>query len=331
MVSIKMFGVRDEERPMAENWAKEHNVKIDMTSDILTSDTIDEVKGFDGLTLMQVAEVTDDLYPKLKEFGIKQIAQRSAGYDMYDLDAAKENGIIITNVPSYSPESIAEYTVTTALNLVRKFPLIEKRVKEHNFSWEPEIRGRVIGDMTVAVIGTGRIGYHVAKIFHGFGAKVVGYDLYPSDKLDGILEYRDSVEDAIRDADIISLHIPAFKENHHMFNYEMFKKFKSDAVLVNMARGALIDTEDLLKALDDGLLAGAGLDVYEHEGPLVPIDLTGKDIEDETFKKVLESDKIIYSPHVAYYTDEAVRNLVEGGLNATLEVLETGDASTRVN
>ena len=73
MVSIKMFGVRDEERPMAENWAKEHNVKIDMTSDILTSDTIDEVKGFDGLTLMQVAEVTDDLYPKLKEFGIKQI------------------------------------------------------------------------------------------------------------------------------------------------------------------------------------------------------------------------------------------------------------------
>ena len=94
MVSIKMFGVRDEERPMAENWAKEHNVKIDMTSDILTSDTIDEVKGFDGLTLMQVAEVTDDLYPKLKEFGIKQIAQRSAGYDMYNLDAAKENGII---------------------------------------------------------------------------------------------------------------------------------------------------------------------------------------------------------------------------------------------
>lgn len=90
--------------------------------------------------------------------------------------------------------------------------------------------------MTVAVIGTGRIGYHVAKIFHGFGAKVVGYDLYPSDKLDGILEYRDSVEDAIRDADIISLHMPAFKENHHMFNYEMFKKFKSDAVLVNMAR-----------------------------------------------------------------------------------------------
>lgn len=108
MYSIKMFGVRDEERPIAEAWAERHQVKIDISGAELNSQTVDEVQGFDGVTSMQVSTITDDIYPKLKAMGIKQIAQRSAGYDMYNLEAATANDLIITNVPSYSPESIAE-------------------------------------------------------------------------------------------------------------------------------------------------------------------------------------------------------------------------------
>lgn len=204
-------------------------------------------------------------------------------------------------------------------------------MKEHNFSWELVIRGRVVGDMTVAIIGTGRIGAHTAKLFHGFGSKVVGYDLYPNDQLRDIVDYQETLEDAVKQADIVSLHMPAFASNHHIFNYDLFKQFKPGAILVNMARGALVDTEGLLKALDEGLVEAAGLDVFEAEGPYIPHNFTGKPIEDELFKKLLAHDKIIYTPHIAYYTDEAVKNLVEGGLNATLEVLETGDATNRVN
>lgn len=331
MTAIKMFGVRKEERPIAEKWAQVHKVKLAMTDAIINSTTVDEIKGFDGVTTLQVSTITDDIYPKLKSFGIKQIAQRSAGFDMYNLAKARENGLIITNVPVYSPASIAEYTVTTALDLIRKVPEIQKRVKERNFAWQPPIQGRVVGNMTVAVIGTGHIGALVAKLFHGFGAKVVAYDLYPNDQLRSFVEYKDSVAAAVKEADVVTLHMPATDADYHMFNYDLFKQFKPGAILVNMARGALVDTADLLRALDDGLVEAAGLDVYEKEGPFIPKDMRGKEITDPLFQKVLDNDKIIYTPHIAYYTDEAVKNLVEGGLNATLEVLETGDSKYRVN
>ncbi|WP_283621044.1 D-2-hydroxyacid dehydrogenase [Limosilactobacillus avium] len=331
MTKIKMFGARAEEQPIAQRWAQSHHVTVDMTDEIINEQTVDGIKGYDGVTTLQVADLPEDAYAKLKSFGIKQVAQRSAGFDMYDLAKAKENGIIITNVPSYSPESIAEYAVTTALDLVRRVPRIQQRVKEHNFTWQPPIQGRVVGNMTVAVIGTGHIGALTAKLFHGFGAKVVGYDFYPNDQLRSFIDYQDSVTAAVKDADIVTIHMPATAENHHMFNYDLFKQFKPGAILINMARGALVDTTDLLRALDEGLLDSAGLDVYEKEGPYVPNDMRGKQIDDELFQKVLDNDKIIYSPHIAYYTDEAVKNLVEGGLDATMEVLETGDSKFRVN
>ena len=331
MVKIKLYGVRDEEVSMAQAWSQTNGVEISMTKEMLSPDNVSQAEGFDGVSLSQVGQLDASIYPTLKDMGIKQIAQRSAGVDMYDLQLAKENDIIITNVPSYSPESIAEWSVTVALNLIRHYNLIQERVRQQNFSWTPEIRGRVIGDMTVAVIGTGRIGQCVAKFFHGFGCKIVGYDLYPNEGIKSILEYKDSIEEAIKDADIVSLHMPATAETHHMFNYDMLKKFKKDAIILNMARGALIKTEDLFKVLDEGHLFGAGLDTYEFEGPLIPKNLSSETIEDEVFKQVLNHERIIYSPHIAFYTDEAVKNLVEGGLNATLDVIQTGDSKQRVN
>lgn len=331
MYSIKMFGVRDEEITIAQNWAERNQVKLSMTKDILTLDNIEEVVGFDGVSLSQVGRLPDEIYAKLSQLGIKQLAQRSAGVDMYNLPLAKENNIIITNVPSYSPESIAEFTVATALELIRKTNEIKQRVAAHDFSWEPVIRGRVLGQMTVAIIGTGRIGQITAKLFKGFGAKVVGYDVYPNESLNDILEYQPTLQDAVKQADIVSLHMPAFKDNYHIFDEVMFKNFKQDAIFLNMARGALVDTKALLAALDANLLQAAGIDTYEYEAPYMPKNCTNQAISDQLFLDLMNHPKVVYTPHVAYYTDEAVKNLVEGGLDATLEVLNTGDAKTRVN
>ena len=330
-MKIKLYNVRGEEFTLAENWAKKHQVEISMTTDPLTMETVHEAKGFDGVANAQVGSLEDGIYAELEKMGIKQLAQRSAGVDMYNLELASKHGIIITNVPSYSPESIAEFTVTIALNLIRHVRAIEARVEKHNFSWETSIRGRVLGDMTVAIIGTGRIGQCAARFFKGFGCRVLGYDLYPNPNLEGILEYTSSVLEAVQEADVISLHMPPSADNYHLFNKELFAQFKPGAILLNMARGALVKTEDLLEALDQGLLAGAGIDTYEFEGNYVPKNFEGKKIEDSLFKQVLTHPKVIYTPHVAYYTDEALKNIVEGGLNATLEVIETGTAQTRVN
>ncbi|HHH5066394.1 TPA: SatD family protein [Streptococcus pyogenes] len=322
-MKLKLYNVRGEEAVLAKKWADDNGIEISLTESPLTPETVKEAEGFDGIANAQIGPLDDAIYPLLKEMGIKQIAQRSAGVDMYNLDLATENDIIITNVPSYSPESIAEFTVTIALNLIRHVELIRENVKKQNFTWGLPIRGRVLGDMTVAIIGTGRIGLATAKIFKGFGRKVVGYDIYQSDAAKAVLDYKESVEEAIKDADLVSLHMPPTAENTHLFNSDLFKSFKKGAILMNMARGAVIETQDLLDALDAGLLSGAGIDTYEFEGPYIPKNFEGQEITDSLFKALINHPKVIYTPHAAYYTDEAVKNLVEGALNATL-ALRTG-------
>lgn len=330
MTKIKFFGTRDYEKDVALNWAKENDVEVSFSNDFLSYDTLDQLEGFDGVTTMQFGKLEKEAYPKLEAMGIKQVAQRTAGFDMYDLELAKKHGIIISNVPSYSPETIAEYSVAAALNLVRRFPRIEKRVQDYDFTWDATIMARPVKDMKVAIIGTGRIGALTGNLFAGFGAKIVGYDLYPNDSLD-FLEYKDTIEEAVKDADIVSLHMPGSADNHHIFNKEMFAKFKDGAILVNAARGAVVDTEALIDAVNEGKLTGAAVDTYEFEMPYFTFDFTGKELEDETFKKLIENDRIQLTPHIAFFSDEAVRNLVEGGLNAALNVIKTGDTPTRLN
>ncbi|MBO0388007.1 D-lactate dehydrogenase [Staphylococcus simulans] len=330
MTKIKFFGTRDYEKDVALNWAKENDVEVSFSNDFLSYDTLDQLEGFDGVTTMQFGKLEKEAYPKLEAMGIKQVAQRTAGFDMYDLELAKKHGIIISNVPSYSPETIAEYSVAAALNLVRRFPRIEKRVQDYDFTWDATIMARPVKDMTVAIIGTGRIGALTGNLFAGFGAKIVGYDLYPNDSLD-FLEYKDTIEEAVKDADIVSLHMPGSADNHHIFNKEMFAKFKDGAILVNAARGAVVDTEALIDAVNEGKLTGTAVDTYEFEMPYFTFDFTGKELEDETFKKLIENDRIQLTPHIAFFSDEAVRNLVEGGLNAALNVIKTGDTPTRLN
>lgn len=331
MMKIIAYHVRDEELEIVEKWEKEHNVDVKIVKDQLSSENIHLAKGFDGLTTSQNKPIPNDIYEKLNSYGIKQISQRSAGYDIYDLKAASKNNIIISNVAVYSPESIAEFTLTQALMLIRKVKEIEERTNEENFSWQPEIQGRLLAEMTVGIIGTGHIGRSAAKLFNALGAKVLGYDIYPNDKAEEYLEYKESIEDVIKHSDIVSLHMPATEDNFHQFNYEMFKQFKATAYLINNARGSIVDTKDLMSALDDNLLAGAALDTYEREGAYVPRDNRETGISDDLFKAVLNHDKIMYTPHIAYYTNVSVRNIMTIGLDSTLEVIKTGDTKNRVN
>lgn len=331
MLKIMLFGVRDEEIPIIKAWSTRNEVQVDYTELNLTPETIEMAKGYDGVTISQVADLDVSLYPTLASYGIKQIAQRSAGFEMHDLTSATENGLIISNVPSYSPESIAEYAVTAALNLVRKTDLIREKVAEQDFRWMPAIRARVVKEMTVAIIGVGRIGSRVANIYRGFGANVVAYDIAPREEFESLVAYQESAEAAISQADIVTIHMPATDVNYHQFSLDLFKQFKSGAILVNTARGPIVHTEDLFQALEEGYIAGAALDVYEGEAPYVPVDWRGRDITDPIYQQLVKHPQIIYTPHTAYYTDTAVQNLIDIPLDATLSVIQTGDTDVRVN
>lgn len=331
MTKIIAYHIRDEDLPIIKKWSEANGVEVKTVDDQLTIDNIYLAKGFDGITTSQNQLVSSGIYEKLNEYGIRQIAQRSTGYDYYDLATATEQNIIISNVPVYSPESIAEFTLTQALMLVRKVRTVVEKTRERDFRWQPEIQARLLGEMTVGIIGTGDIGLETAKLFDSFGANVLGYDIYPNEEATKYLEYKDSFEDVIKESDIVSLHMPGTEDNYHQFNYEMFKNFKTTAYFINNARGSIVDTAALIKALNDGLISGAALDTYEGEGAYIPMDNREIGIKDKLFQEVLNHPKIIFTPHVAHYTNVAVRNIMNISLDSTLEVIKTGTTQNRVN
>lgn len=332
MTSIKIFGVREEDIPYIEAWATKNKVEVDLDKDLLTLDTVGRVEGFDGLSLSQQIPLDEAVYKKLHDFGIKQIAQRSAGFDIYDIDLARKYNLIISNVPSYSPHSIAEYTVSQALNLIRNYNDIQQKTAIYDFRWQPPILSRSIRNLKVGVIGTGRIGSIVGKIFaQGFDAEVVAYDIEPNEACKTYLTYKDSVIEAVKDADIVTVHIPASKENDYLFDEALFKAFKKGAVFINCARGTIVKTSALIESLDNGILKGAALDTYEGEKGLFPSDQRGNELKDDILTQLIERQDVIVSPHIAFYTDAAVENLIVDALDATVEVLSTGDTGLRVN
>ncbi|HGO2834470.1 TPA: D-lactate dehydrogenase [Staphylococcus aureus] len=202
----------------------------------------------------------------------------------------------------------------------------------HDFRWEPTILSKSIKDLKVAVIGTGRIGRVVADIFaNGYQSDVVAYDPFPNAKIATYVDYKDTIEEAVEGADIVTLHVPATKYNHYLFNAELFKHFKKGAVFVNCARGSLVDTKALLDALDNGVIKGAALDTYEFERKLFPSDQRGKTLNDPLLESLIDREDVILTPHIAFYTEAAVKNLIVDALDATLDVLQTGDTRLRVN
>ncbi|HCD1987269.1 TPA: lactate dehydrogenase [Staphylococcus aureus] len=276
MTKIKIMSVRDEDMPYIKAWAEKHHVEVDITKEALTDDNVEGVAGYDGLSLSQQIPLSEHVYKRLNELGIKQIAQRSAGFDTYDLELANKYNLIVSNVPSYSPNSIAEFAVNQAIN-------------------------------------------------------VVAYDPFPNAKIATYVDYKDTIEEAVEGADIVTLHVPATKYNHYLFNAELFKHFKKGAVFVNCARGSLVDTKALLDALDNGVIKGAALDTYEFERKLFPSDQRGKTLNDPLLESLIDREDVILTPHIAFYTEAAVKNLIVDALDATLDVLQTGDTRLRVN
>ena len=331
-MKLVLFNLREDEKSALNNWIASHpEVEVDVHSEELTASNKHLLEGKDGVVLAQNKPFEKEVYEYAKEQGIKVFATRSAGFDIYDLELMKELDIKMTNVPSYSPNAIAEHVITTALRISRNTNKIQRNVEKHNFTWNPGILSRELRTLTVGVIGTGRIGTQAAKLFKALGSKVLGYDIYPNDAAREVLEYVDNIDDLITNSDIITIHMPAIKDYNHMVNDEFLSKMKDNSILLNAARGMLVDTKALLHALDSGKLLGAGLDVYENEGKYVPKNFEDKEFDDELLQTLIDRDDVIYTPHTAFYTETAIQNLVEGGLEATVEVIKTGTSANVVN
>lgn len=247
------------------------------------------------------AEVIDAL-PNLK-----LIATRSTGFDHIDIGAAAQRGIPVVTVPRYGERTVAEYTFALLLALSRRIIATNDAVNAHRIDLE-QLMGFDLSEKTFGIIGSGKIGQHAAEIARGFAMRVIAYDIFPDEAKAAELGFTYvPLEEIARQSDIISLHAPATPQTHHIVDEAFLGGVKSSAVLVNTARGELVDLAALTAALQSGRLAGAALDVFEHETLLTTAAPTDADTEAAAHIAALEAmEQVLITPHNAFNTQEAV-------------------------
>jgi D-lactate dehydrogenase len=275
----------------------------------LTPQTAPLAAGFDVVCSFVSDQLDAETLGTLSAAGVRLIALRSAGYNHVDLPAAERLGLPVVRVPEYSPFAVAEHAVGLVLALNRKIHRAHARVREGNFSLEGLVGFDLCGK-TVGLIGTGRIGSVAARIFSGFGCRLVGYDTQPVAALvnDFGLTYG-SLPELYREADIVSLHLPLTPGTNHLIDAGALVQMKNAVMLINTGRGALIDSRALISALKTGRVGAAGLDVYEEEEGIFFEDLSDRVLQDDVLARLLTFPNVLITAHQGFLTHEALANI----------------------
>ena len=325
------YNVSSDEKPFFEKVSSELGVEYVLVSETLNNENAQMAEGCDGiLDFLPDKKYTEKQLSVFASFGIKFMSLRTAGYDMVDSELFGNYAIKVANVPAYSPSAIAEFAVLLSLMLLRKMQIYLPRVKTQDFL-RVGMMGEELGAKTVGIIGTGKIGLETARIFKGFGAKVLGFDKFRNEKATRFLEYVDDLNDLLRQADIISLHIPLLADNRHIIDEGSISKMKDGVILINTARGGHMDFGDVLRSLLSRKVGGLGIDVFEFR----KVDRFGKSdeteiIDDRTFLALNSLPNVIITPHTAYNTDVAIYNMVRVSTENLIEFLKTGDSKNKV-
>jgi len=259
-------------------------------------------------------KLTDEVIEALSVKGVKVIALRCAGFNNVRLETAKKHSMRVCRVPAYSPEAVAEHAVAMLLTLNRKTHKAYNRVREQNFTLTG-LLGFNLHGKAVGVIGTGNIGKAFCRIMLGFGCQVTAYDPVEAHDLKTLgVQYR-SLNEVLKQADILSLHCPLTANNQYLINQETLSVMKKGVTIINTSRGGLLHTRDTINALKTGKIGYLGIDVYEQEQNLFFKDLSGTIIEDDTIQRLMSFPNVLVTGHQAFFTQEALSQIAEITLN----------------
>ncbi|MFH1655717.1 MAG: NAD(P)-dependent oxidoreductase [Candidatus Omnitrophota bacterium] len=253
---------------------------------------------------------------------LRFITTRSTGFDHIDVDHAKTKGILVSNVPTYGENTVAEHTFALILSIARNLKKSHFKISEGDFSIK-ELMGFDLKGKTIGVVGTGHIGLRVIKMAVGFSMKALAFDPLPNKFLEEVLGFKYvNFDTLLKESDIITLHAPHNKKTHHLINESNIGLIKKGAVLINTARGGLVDTVALTKALDKKILSGAGLDVLEGEDVILEekqlLMRKKKDLYNPEKLKLtlrnaflLQRDNVVFTPHTAFYSKESLQRILD--------------------
>lgn len=312
-MKVFVYNYRNDEAQFFEEFAPKYGLEIGYTEQSPTLDTCGLAAGYDAMSIITETPITAEMMKRYQELGVRFISTRTIGYEHMDREAAAKEGIVLANV-SYAPSSVADYAIMLMFMVLRKVKNIVNRSIGQDYSLQGH-RGRELPFLNIGIIGTGRIGATVAKHLTGFGCKIYAYDKYPNKELDSIVEYVD-LDTLYANSDVITLHVPSTPENQNMIDCTSLAKMKDKVTIINTARGDLINTDDLIDALEAGKLYGAALDVIDGDRLIYYRDKKMEVIGHRQMAILNAMPNVILMPHTAFYTDKAVSDMVEHSLES---------------
>ncbi|AZA20863.1 MAG: D-2-hydroxyacid dehydrogenase (plasmid) [Lactobacillus helveticus] len=330
MTKILMYTVRPDERAAIDAWVAANDIQVDTNTVEFGPDTVDLAKAYDGVVIQQHGAIPDEMvYQKLKAFGIKQLTLRITGYDIVNLDAATANGLVVTNVPAYSPRSVSELVLAQVMRLIRHLGEASAREAKDDYSWAG-LEAPEIHNLTVGIIGAGKIGSAVARIFRALGATVIVSDPVKRPELADTVSYV-NLNTLLTTSDVVTVHTPLDGVTTHLIDADALRKMKPTAYLINAARGPIVDTEALIKALNDHTIAGAALDTIEGEAGIFGEDRSQTLVDNQALETLKALPNVEISPHIGFYTDAAVKNMIDISLDDVKTILEGGKSAHQIN
>ena len=317
-MKIVFFEVPKEEQVIFTNILA--GIEVSFFEEKLNEESVDKVKDAEVVSVFINSVLNKEIIEKIPN--LKFITTRSTGFDHIDREFCATKNIKVSNVPAYGSKTVAEYAFALLLSLTRKtFSAARSLKEEGDFSIYP-FQGMDLNEKTIGVIGTGKIGKNSIKIAKGFNMNVIAYDLYPDMNFakEAGFEYK-SMDEILAQSDVITLHAPYSKDNHHLINKEKISKMKKGVYLINTARGELIDTDALIWGLEEKIIGGAGMDVMEGERELKEeLEILSDEGKREKVKDyrtlfedrvLIEMPNVIVTPHIAFYSKEAQGEIIK--------------------
>ncbi len=304
---LAVFGCGQDDAALFQEMGARLGFSLTITEAAVCETNAELARGNRCISVSHKTQVTDSTLLALSEAGVEYISTRSIGCNHIDLEYAERVGISVGNV-AYSPDSVADYTLMLMLMAVRHAKSTIRRTEAHDYRLS-DIRGKELRDLTVGVIGTGRIGTAVIHRLRGFGCRVLTHNNRSHASTDHV-----PFDELIELSDIVTLHTPLTPDTHHLLDRHRIERMKPGAYIVNTGRGPLLDTEALLAALESGRLGGAALDVLEGEEGIFYADCRNRHFENEALVRLQRLPNVLISPHSAYDTDHALKDIVENTL-----------------
>ena len=311
-MGITIYGCGQDEAALFREMAPGLGVVPTITEAGLSEGNIGLALGNRCISIGHKTQVTNATLLALSEAGITYISTRSVGYNHIDVNYAESVGISVETV-AYSPDSVADYTLMLMLMAVRHAKSVIRRADVHDYRLN-DVRGKELRDLTIGVIGTGRIGAAVMDRLRGFGCRMLAHDKRPRIAAEYL-----PLEELLQQSDVVTLHTPLNAETHHLLDRRRIEQMKHGAFIINTGRGSLLDTKALVPALESGRVGGAALDVLEGEEGIFYADCRSKPLEGTPLLRLQELPNVIISPHTAYYTDHALRDTVENSITNCLK------------